>query len=287
MITDADTNFVYFSDLLRMKPEFREFHRQLTEILNKHKINHDYLPETHDIWCRDYMPVQTGEHTFVDFRYDPDYLMNKSGRLAKTYADMVCDAIGLRAVKSDILLDGGNVIKSRNSVVMTDKILRENRGRYSAERLTAQLAVVFGTDRIILIPWDKDDEYGHADGMIRFVDDKNVLINGYFRDMEPEWQDLFFNALSSAGLHYTEVSFDVHLPNEELNWGYLNFLQTENLLLIPRFGIAEDKPALEQISRAFPDYASRGQIETIDSRVLIERGGVLNCISWNIRLQAR
>lgn len=56
MITDAETDFVWFSELLRRKPEYHSFHKQLEFILNKHYIACDYLQETRDIWARDYMP---------------------------------------------------------------------------------------------------------------------------------------------------------------------------------------------------------------------------------------
>lgn len=78
-----------------------------------------------------------------------------------------------------------------------------------------------------------------------------------------------------------ELTFNVrHQSNN--NWGYVNFLQMENLLLIPQFGIDEDEQALIQFKQFFPEYASKGQIESIDASVLIKDGGVLNCASWNI-----
>ena len=56
----------------------------------------------------------------------------------------------------------------------------------------------------------------------------------------------------------------------------------ENLLLVPQFGIKEDEQALDQISKAYPEYAAKRQIETLDSNAIIKHGGVLNCVSWNI-----
>jgi hypothetical protein len=53
MITDAETNFVYFSGLLKSEPKYQSFNEQLIAILAKHKIKYDYLPGTRDIWCRD------------------------------------------------------------------------------------------------------------------------------------------------------------------------------------------------------------------------------------------
>ncbi|MBU2552933.1 MAG: agmatine deiminase family protein [Bacteroidetes bacterium] len=283
MITDAQTNFVWFSELLRRKPEYQLFNEQLTAILQRYRIAHDFLQETNDIWCRDYMPIQVNQDKYVEFRFDPDYLLSKKWRSYKTYADLVCETMGLKVVKSDILLDGGNVIRGGNWAILTDKVVVENRLHYTSDRLIGKLTELFEVDKVILIPWDKTERYGHADGMIRFIDNSHVLINGYFRDYDPKFRNSFLGALDKNGLAFTELKFNCEKPNEDLNWGYINYLQMENLLLLPQFGIAEDRQALEQISLIFPEYAVKGQIETIDSNSIIRHGGVLNCVSWNIK----
>lgn len=79
-----------------------------------------------------------------------------------------------------------------------------------------------------------------------------------------------------------EFIFNVPIQSSK-NWGYLNFLQMKDLLLFPQFGIEEDDQALQQIKAAFPDYALKGQTETINCNEIIKDGGVLNCISWNIK----
>jgi agmatine deiminase len=123
MITDAQTNFVYFSELLNSRPEFKAFSTQLTNILDKHKISYGFLPKTNDIWCRDYMPIQISEKKFIEYRYDPDYLQSKKERSNKTYPDIVCDALQLKTIKTGLILDGGNVVKSSDKVILTDKVL--------------------------------------------------------------------------------------------------------------------------------------------------------------------
>lgn len=85
-------------------------------ILDKRSIDYDFLPETNDVWCRDYMPVQVSVSKFIEYRYDPDYLQEKKYRKKKTYPDLVCDRIGLKTFKTDVILDGGNVIKWDNKV---------------------------------------------------------------------------------------------------------------------------------------------------------------------------
>lgn len=282
MITDAETNFVYFSELLRQKPEFRNFHNKLNLLLNNHSIAHDYLAETRDIWCRDYMPVQVQKDRYIGFSYDPDYLKGKEWEGLRTYSDLVYEPMSLQTEKSAIVLDGGNVIKGKSKVILTDKVLIENHRNYTPERLLGKLKKLFEVDTIILIPWDDSEIFGHADGMIRFIDDDHVLINGYFSAYGKKFRDGFFGALESHNLRYTELTFDVPHPAEDLNWGYINYLQMDKLLIVPQFGIQEDNQAAEQIKNIFPAYAENGQIETINAREIIRHGGVLNCISWNV-----
>ena len=61
-----------------------------------------------------------------------------------------------------------------------------------------------------------------------------------------------------------------------------NFIQTENILLVPKFGIEEDNQALEQIKSCFPEYAKKNRIVQINCSEIIKGGGALNCISWNV-----
>ena len=51
MITDNQTNIVYFSGLLRKQCPILNEH--ITEALTKYGIPFDYLSETKAIWCRD------------------------------------------------------------------------------------------------------------------------------------------------------------------------------------------------------------------------------------------
>jgi agmatine deiminase len=281
MITDAQTNFVYFSKHLKVKHE--NFYRELSGILKKHDLEHDVLCGTKDIWCRDYMPIQVDKDKFVEYRYDPDYLQAQKWRSIKTYPDIVCDLLELKTIKSDLILDGGNIIKSDDAVVLTDKIFKENKANYKPSEVIFILKKLFEVRQIVIIPWDKEhEEYGHADGMIRFIGNKKVLLNGYFKEYDSHFKQALYGSLDSAGLKHEELVYDIPKPDENRNWAYINFLQTRDLLLIPSFGISEDELALQQFKQYFPDYAAKGKIEQIDTSEIIKGGGGLNCISWNI-----
>lgn len=281
MIADKDTDFVYFSDLLRTDPRYSMTCIEISKILTINGIKHDFLPVTNDIWARDFMPIQISDDKFVEFRYDPDYLQgSKKGlRNLKTYPDIVFDAIGRKAKKSNIILDGGNVVKSNNCVILTDKIIDENRFIYSKKDLIKTLHELFEVDKVVIIPKDnhKDDHYGHADGMIRFVDNETVLVNSNFRYLLGLLETLQRNQLKFEFLRY-----DLKQQNGR-NWCYLNFLQTKDIILIPKLNIEEDELAFQQMKVFFPDYSRKGMIFQIESEKVVKRGGALNCITWTIK----
>lgn len=46
-------------------------------VLHKSNVKYAFLKGTKDIWCRDYMPVQTESGKFIQFKYNPSYLKGK------------------------------------------------------------------------------------------------------------------------------------------------------------------------------------------------------------------
>ena len=68
---------------------------------------------------------------------------------------------------------------------------------------------------------------------------------------------------------------------DKRNWAYLNFLQTKDVILLPKFEIDEDIQAYEQIEIFYPNY--KGKITQINMIDIVKFGGALNCISWTTK----
>ena len=66
------------------------------------------------------------------------------------------------------------------------------------------------------------------------------------------------------------------------NWAYINWLQTDRVLLIPSFDCPEDEQAYTQIASLMPMY--KGCIEMVTANDLISHEGCLICASWTVRL---
>jgi agmatine/peptidylarginine deiminase len=277
MISDRDTNTIYFSELLKTDSRFTETTKIIVSTLDTFRAKYKFLPATKDIWARDYMPIQISENKFIEYRYDPDYLQGdwKDSRNLKTYPDIVCASIKRPTEKSDLIMDGGNFVKSSDCIILTDKIVKENRLSYTKIELIKKLHETFQVDKVVLIPKDELDDYGHSDGMIRFINNNTVLINHFYKD-----NSVIKYRLKQAGLKMEFIDYKVKRKDVR-NWAYLNFLQTKDLILLPKFGIDEDAQAFEHIENFYPDY--KRKIVQVEMNEIVRFGGALNCITWTTK----
>lgn len=284
MTPDWQTNITYFSELLTCR--FPKVWAEIKDILINNNCLYRLLPNTKDIWSRDFMPIQVSENKFIEFRYDPDYLQGNSNkkktRELKTYPDIVCDAIELKTVKSGIILDGGNIVKSANCIILTDKVIWENRRVFSKKDLIAKLYEQFEVEKVVLIPWDKECDFGHSDGMLRFIDNETVLVSGFYEKTDTTFKELLLKPLKKANLNIEWLRCSPKKEKEQ-NIAYINFLQNNDLIIVPKINSLEDSVALEQISGFYSSYSNRGKIKQVDMSEIIKLGGALNCISWTIK----
>jgi agmatine deiminase len=277
MITDQQTNFLFLADSLPTL--YPSFYSRFQKVLNQYGITPSLLPNTNDVWAVDYMPIQIEEDSFIQFVYDPDYLISKAERKTISDVDSICKKIGITPMKSNIILDGGNVIRAKDKIIMTDKIIKSNPS-YTNKQLIAELEKLFQVEKLIFIPVQPGDFTGHADGMVRFLNDDTVIINDY-KDEEPDFKRTFLAALKNAGLKHVEIPYNLNEnDNDDQAHGcYINYLQMENLIIVPTFGLKEDDQAVRKFEELFPGQT----IAAVDSREIAEQGGVLNCITWNIK----
>lgn len=277
MLTDNLTNTVYFSSLLPEKCPVLNAH--LVDVLQKHGVPYAYLSGTKDIWCRDFMPIQVEEDRFMFYKYTPNYLQD--ALWLQTNTEKVVHAGENRlqyllqnAVRIDLVLDGGNVVKCGDTIVMTEKVFVENKDKTRAdvERILQEACQC----DILFLPWDHQEKFGHSDGIIHYVGNGKVLLTNY-DDMSPYYYNRFRKALEKS-FEVIPLKYEAERSHAR-SWAYINFLQIGELVLVPQLGLEEDEQALEQIGNALPDCNVVG----IPALEAIRRGGGLNCISWNTK----
>jgi len=275
-INDFDTNYVYFSSLLQER--YPAFFKELAGILKRRKIGYGLLAYTKDIWCRDYMPIQVSETNFVQFKYDPAYLYSCKEYIAtRTDPAATCRSIGLNPNISEIKIDGGNIVRSRTKVIMTERIFSENKDHERSE-LIERIRKLLSVNEIIIAPECPGDEFGHADGMIRFLDENTVLVNEY--QAGSSFDSDLSAALKNQRLNVYRLPYNPYLNNNCFNAAgvYINYLQVGKVVIYPVFGLGEDILAKKAFSRCF----GASNIIPIRSNEIAKEGGVLHCVSWNI-----
>jgi len=277
MIPDWGTNVVLIADQLPLRHPLLV--RRLRAILRKHGIPLRTVNHTRDIWIRDFAAIQISRTKFVKFRYEPDYLKDDHDNLI-TGDDVFDDIPFLKdRLVSNIILDGGNVVASRNRVILTEKVFTENPKR-SRTGLVRKLAQIFQA-RITIIPRENFDVIGHADGMVRFLTNDAVVINNY-SDTAPRLQTRLTTILSKLGL---QIEVLPYLPENRKRNGipsavgnYVNFLRVGNLIVLPAYGIPSDIQAKKQMERICPD----AKVIPLFCKDLAREGGVLNCATSTI-----
>ena len=273
---------VYMSELLMTK--FPETCKRLTAILVKHHVNYSWIKGTNDIWCRDYMPVQTESGKFIQFTYDPSYLKGKKEwEESRSDVKKVCKMNGIDATYSDINLDGGNVLICDKRAIISDRIYTEN-PNYDKDTLEKKLSELLDCE-IIIIPALKSQEEdltGHADGMVRFVDRNTILGNERLPNEYKYMKDGLQKAIDTYNLTYIDVPFfedkDPKYPSSAIGI-YVNYLEVNNLIVVPVFNHEEDEKAVDIIQKAFPNKI----IETINYDDVAKEGGLLNCTTWVVK----
>ena len=275
---ESGVQVVYMSELL--KTNYPETCSRLIKILEMHDVKYAFLKGTKDIWCRDYMPIQTESGKFIQFKYDPSYLKgNKEWEESRSDVNEVCRVNGIDAQFSDINLDGGNVLICDGSAILSNRIFSEN-SNWDKEKLVSELSKLLECE-IIIIPAENDDMTGHADGMVRFVN-RNTILGNKLADEYKYWREGMEKVIEQYGLKYIDVPFflpkDPKHPHSAIGI-YVNYLEVNNLIVLPVFGRDEDKQAVEVLRQAFPDRV----IETIDYNDVAQEGGLLNCTTWVVR----
>lgn len=268
---------VYMSEILKKK--YPDTCNRLISILEKHKVKYSFLKATKDIWCRDYMPVQTPSGKLIQFTFDPSYLRdNKEWEDSRSDVKEVCRLNNIEALFSDINLDGGNVLICDGRAIISDRVFSENPDR-DKDEIVKELGQLLECE-IIIIPAENDDMTGHADGMVRFVN-RNIILGNNLEAEYKYWRERMQKVIEKYNLKYINMPFFVPKDSKHPLSAvgvYVNYLEVDNLIVLPVFGKEEDNQAITIIKEAFPGKA----VETIDYNDVAYEGGLLNCTTWVI-----
>lgn len=274
---------LYFSELLPEK--YPEDTANLFAALEKHNVAYAFVKGAKDTRIRDFMPVQVHGRYPSDnvlFRYEPSYLENHRDLQTDFSRDIDTDwqsVNGWRPPRkfdeSEIKLDGGNILVSPDNekVIISDRIFSEN-PEYGKAELKRKLDSVLWRKQIIIIPSIKDDITGHADNMVRFLDEQTVLCNESLPS--DRFYRQFHTILEYHGLDVLEFPF-ASTGNSSGTGRYLNYLETDEAVFLPVFGMDADARAVSVAEKLFSKPVEPVMIPNIAAE-----GAGLHSISWGM-----
>ena len=264
---------LFFSTLLKSNSQYSLSAENLFSALSDSGEKFTLFDGAKDIWARDYMPVRTKSGQYISFRYEPHYLKGYE-RQRTDYCNDIAPHFTLPVTYSNINLDGGNVVfsPSKAKAVITDRVFSEN-PEYDKNTLLLELENLLEAE-IIIIPSLISDMTGHADGVVRFVNENTMIgnaspyKNGYEQKVKMSLKKhgiscLDFPYFDSAGISAVG--------------SYLNFLETDKHIFLPIFGCVQDETAVKRAAEIFDK-----KIVAVNINSMAEEGGVLNCISWEM-----
>ncbi len=287
---------LYISGYLKGTDRGKGIFLKINEISTQYNFDLVEIPaplHAKNEWCRDYMPVKGANGKNVLFKYNPSYLMG-SATYEKTIPQQsqLCDALNIQYKQSQVIMDGGAIEVFGNKAIISDRVLQENTTAWKNgqplifEKIKAELGLV----EIIVVPEYPYDEYGHVDGMVRFIDENQVLVNDptledelmageseYDQNRYKTWKENFYASLASAGIKTILLQCIPDKEDETAKGVYMNFLRLKNCIIMPVFNDPEnDAKAKSQLEQAF-----HLPVEPVEASKLAEKGGLLNCVTWS------
>lgn len=280
MITDQQTNTLYLAYVTQR--HFKEKVNKITEIFSDKNYNVNFLKETKDYYCRDYMPVQVGREDFVQFVFNPKTYFERSDYKYLSNPVLIQLANQLPEPRySRIILDGGNIIKWEEKIIITSRVIKDNLFQFNnVTAIINELEELLKCE-VIIVPEYPGEKTGHADGLIRFINGNKVFINNMEDKSEKDWLKDFKKILKDKSLEYVSIPCEAGADQKTANGLYINYLHIGDLILLPEFENMADSnnKALDIVRNEFPDYYS---VEPFPADWIAKYGGVFNCMSWNI-----
>lgn len=281
--------FVYIANSLERYPLV--FNSLITH-LKANRVEVEIL-DTLNIWVRDFMPIQTRKG-FVKFQYKT-LKYEQYPQLRIDFDSPYWAALFKRFKNlqySNIILDGGNcqMNTKKNIAIITDVVFINN-PEYRKRDLINKLFELLDAE-IIIIPREPGDKLGHSDGIVKFIDGNNILLNEYCGKLMVKYSNKVKEILTSHELNVinfpnywhlrpriTEDKFrKKYISADDFNpaWGYaINFLKVDKLVIVPVFNIENDKEIIDAVKKHFPNC----NVEVIDCSELSLEGGLINCVT--------
>jgi agmatine deiminase len=241
-----------------------------------------------DIWLRDTGPIVLGSD---ENRRAAGFCFNGWGGKYELDGDddinaRLAASADLPFAKADWVLEGGAIDHDGSGTVATTEqcLLNPNRNTLTRDEVEVRLRDDLGFERVIWLGSGllNDHTDGHVDNLARFVAPGRVAIPTPAAD-DPN-EAVFRDAakrLRAAGLDLVNLPSAGRIENIEgdiIPASYMNFYIGNVVVVVPQYGVANDRAAVQVVEALFPDRRTVG----LRADHILTGGGSFHCISQQV-----
>ena len=214
---------------------------------------------------------------------------------------------------NQFILEGGSIAVDGEGTLIATEACLLSPGRnpgVSKEEIEDTLKEYLGISKVIWVPHGiyLDETNEHIDNMVAFVAPGEVVMAWCQDENDPQYEycqqtyaalsaskdakgrklrihklllpktPLFMTSEEAKGIYRGNKEAKERLDGMRLSASYVNFYQGEDFVILPAFGVKEDKLAYQEIQKLFPNK----KIHQINTREILLGGGNIHCITQQI-----
>jgi len=252
-----------------------------------------------DCWARDHGPIsvfnQQGKITALNFIFN-GWGSKYACELDNKINQSLFKQLNTKShIDVEVVLEGGGIEIDEKGHLLTTKrcLLNNNRNKGMTQaKIEALFAVNFGAKKILWLDdgaLEGDDTDSHIDTLARFAPHQTIIYQACDDQSDCHYVELhkMAQALQEMrtldGDHFNLMKLP--MPDAQFNAAgdrlpatYANFLIINGAVLMPVYGVRQDKQAQTILNSAFPNH----QIIAINCREIIEQFGSLHCLTMQL-----
>lgn len=234
----------------------------------------------YDIWARDFTTVNPSIP--VEFTYTWASMTERESRQTQDQWNTFADRYDIQRVKSDYLLDGGNIVDNyHGKAITTSRFLTDNNLSY--EQAKEELKSLLNCNQVAIVEPDEDG-LAHSDGMVMWMDSTHLLVNDY--SAFPSYRDSVIDELEYSFPNVNIIEMPVQWEEgDNPDWEgfssacgvHLNSVLTKHYIYVPQFGNEYDNAILDTLNK----YSSK-EIIPVQADGVCAMGGSVRCLTWQL-----
>ncbi|WP_447762139.1 agmatine deiminase family protein [Sphingopyxis panaciterrae] len=243
-----------------------------------------------DIWLRDTGPIVAGTGTARRAR---NFRFNWWGEKFVMPGDQEVGAAlaaesGLPVDDQDWVLEGGAIDVDGSGLCVTTEecLLNPNRNpSLTREDIAVRLRQSLGIDRLLWLGNGLvgDHTDGHVDNLARFVGEGRLALPVAAEDTDPNahiYADARARTEAFDGIEIVDLPSPgrVEVGGEIAAASYMNFYIGNSVVVVPTYGVTNDRAAIDTLAALFPDRRTIG----VPALGIIAGGGSFHCSSQQL-----